>query len=267
MNVYTFDQHSLITQHGIMKRSFLSLVLIASALMQAFGQGAYIEYKMTSEKNNISGTVKTYSLDGNSRTEIALQMPSMPGGGINVITIIKKDAPDTVYMLNEKNKSFSATANTKDKANDDEEYEITILGKEKVNGYNSTHIKVHYKKANKDGEMWTSKEVADYAFYSNVKNKYLDGNKLYAALTAKGVEGFPVRINVNEGNRGNVQLDLVKVEKQKVDPSIFSVDGYTRTAGVNPEDMKAKMQNMTPEERQKYIDQLKQQYLQQQQPH
>ena len=101
-----------------------------------------------------------------------------------------------------------------------------------------------------------------------MKNKYLGGAKFFNALKDKGVEGFVVRMLV-KGNRGDqIQMDLVKAEKRNIDESLFSLSGYTKTAGYAPGSGgmdREQIQKMTPEERQKYIEEMKGKYKQQ--PH
>ena len=227
------------------------------------GQGVYLEYQISATgKTGMSGTIKTYALDGNSRSEMAIQV----GAGITMVTLFKKDVPDTMYLLNEKNKTYSASSThpkgTASKA--DEDYEITVIGKEKVNNYNATHIKILYKKTNKTVEMWMSKDFPNYAEYKGVKSQYVEGDKFYKALEAKGADGMPVRIVANE-ERGAMQMDLVKAEKATVDATMFSLSGYTHSAnagpaGIDRKEIMKNIQNMTPEERQKYAEELKKQY-------
>ena len=63
-----------------------------------------------------------------------------------------------------------------------------------------------------------------------------------------------------------MQLDLVKAEKKSLDGSLFSTNGYTKSAtnsvsGMPVIDAQA-IQKMTPEERQKYIEDMKAKYQQ-----
>jgi hypothetical protein len=246
-----------------MKRISLLLLSVACLVVNAFGQGAFVEYKITADKNNMTGDAKTYYLNGNTKSEIQMMLPGMPaGGGTDVISLSRKDVPDSIFIINEKSKTYSSMSVKDKNSNSDEGYEITVLGKEKIGNYNTTHVKVVYKKTKKETEMWTSKDVSDYAFFKNIKNKYLDGGKLYEALDANGAGGFPVRMVVAE-TKWRIQLDLVKAEKQSMDASIFNLDGYTRTAAISPmQDMREKIKNMTPEEKQQFIEQMKAQHQQ-----
>lgn len=232
-------------------------------------QGMYLEFNITG--SGATGTVKTYSLDGNSRTETEMELAAMQGKKMTIVTVTKQDSPNVVYTLNESNKTYSATnsnnfAGAKPKTVDD--YEITVLGNEKVNNYNCTHVKVLNKSTNKQTEMWTSTEVINYASLKTIRNKYIDGSDLFKALEAKGAAGFPVRVTSTDHDRP-FQMDLVKAEKREIDNSLFSLDGYTRTASFNTGTNNGSpvydqqkidpLKNMTPAERQQYIQDLQKQ--------
>ena len=247
---------------------FFMLALLSASTWSFGGSGIYVEFKITSD--HVSGTVKTSCLDGNSRSDMDMEM-NMGGNTrqMNNTTLIRKDAPNTVYMLNETSKTYTESDISKSHAvaSDDEEYDITVLGKEKVNGYSCTHVKVTAKKSNLASDMWVSAEVSNYSEFAVVKSKYLGGKNLFSALNAKGAAGFVVRIKMNDPRAGDMQMDLVKAEKKDLSESLFSLDGYKKSAagapggagmpgGIDVE----KLKSMTPEERQKYIQDIKSQY-------
>jgi hypothetical protein len=251
-------------------KKILTATLVTIMCHVAFAQGFYFEMKMSSSSQGELGTMKVYGQDGNSRADIAMNIPGM--GAKNINTLVLKSVPGTVYMLDEKAKTYSELStgdDWKDAAQD--EYEVTVIGKEKVNGYNSTHVKVKKKGKSDEQELWTSIEIADYASLSKLKTQYTGKENLAKALEAKGAGGFPVRIKtVEHGN--TIQVDIVKAEKRTNPASMFTLTGYNKSEGagspINSKDLQEmvkKMQNMTPEEREKMIEQLKKQY--EQQPH
>ena len=246
-----------------MKKITLSFLMIAAMAAQVLAQGVYIEFKITSISAGVTGTIKNYSQDGNTRSEFTMASEQMPSG-FSRVTLALKDKPKTAYVLNEKLKSYSEMDLSSSISHDDDpnEYEVTVLGKEKVNGYNCTHIKLKLKTAMAEQEMWLSTEVVNYKAYQNVKGKYTSQG-LFKALAAKGVEGFLVRAKAREQG-GSMVIDLVKAELKKCDASLFSLAGYTKEAaapaGSAPADlqeMAKKLQSMTPEERQKFMEKLK----------
>lgn len=250
-------------------RKLTKLILALLIGQAAFAQGFYMEMKMSSESMGDLGLMKVYAQDGNSRSEISL---NTPGGPMDMLTLILKSNPNTLYILNGKGKTYSEmdiSQNNQYKDFPQEDYEVTVLGKEKVNGYNATHVKVTHKGSTIAEEMWTSKDVVDYSAFVSAKTKFTGRLNLNKALAAKGADGFPVRIKTTE--RGmDMQIDLVKAEKKNHPASTFSLDGYTKSSspsmgGMSQQEMIQKVQNMTPEEREQFIEQMKSQYGQQ--PH
>ena len=242
---------------------FTTLLLAVLLSYGAFAQGYYFEMKMSSTKQADMGNMKVYAQGGNSRSELHIVTPM---GAMDVTALNLSGHPDVVYMVNDKDKTYSEIDVNKSgqwKDNSQDEYEITVLGKEKVNGYNSTHVKVKRKDSKIEEEMWTSTEVPDYSSFMMAKTKFTGRVNLIKALEAKGAAGFPVRIKTAE--RGNdMQIDFVKAEKRSNPASLFSLDGLTKSAsasmgGVDMKDIMQKMQNMTPEERKALLDQMKQQ--------
>lgn len=253
-----------------MKKTF-SLIVFALANTFLFAQGYYMEYKLSSgdQGSGFSGSMKTYAQDGNSRMEMDMNMPNM--GAVKMTSLVLKSSPEKVYLVDEKSKSYSELSGNGQedwKDHPESEYEITLVGKEKVNGYNTTHVKVKRKGEKTDMEMWTTTEIDGYAEYSKIKTRYTGKDNLLKALEEKGAKGFPVRIKTNEDNHP-MQIDLVKAEKRTNPASLFSLAGYTKSAGYLPnstnnnvQEMMKKIQNMTPEEREKWIKQMQDQYQQ-----
>ena len=211
------------------------------------------------------GNMKVYSQDGNSRSELNIATPMGP---MAVTTITLKSSPNKAYMLNDKDKTYSEIDLGKSDQWQDpkqEDYEVTVLGKETVNGFKSTHVLVKNKNRNTQEEMWTSTDVVDYTSFINAKTKFTGRENLNKLLIAKGAPGFPVRIKTNEhGN--DVQIDFVKAEKRTNPANMFSMDGYKKTEGGvlggDRKEMMQKIQNMTPEERQKFLQDMQKQYQQ-----
>ena len=147
------------------------LAVFCSSLLHA---GIYVEFKMTGAAGSkgdpgIQGTMKAWYQDGNTRSQSQMEMPGgmgrmpgMPDMG-NMIMLLLRDQPDKTFMLDEKNKTYSEILKNQGKKDLEEEYEITVIGQEKVNGYNTTHIKAVSKGSSKaEMEWWVSKEVAGH---------------------------------------------------------------------------------------------------------
>ena len=256
-----------------MKKVLLAATLLTLTLA-LWAQGFYIEYKITSGTVKGGGTIKNYAQDGNTRSEAVISAPQLPNG-IKITSLSLKASANVIYLLNEKEKTYSElkTTETEDyKDYPQADYEVTVLGKETVNGYNTTHVTVKVNGKQRQ-EMWTTKDIAGYADFSKVKTKYTGQDNLYKALAAKGAEGMPVRVKMAESGQ-NVQLDLVKAEKRSNPATLFSLSGYTKSNNASGlpsiegmpdmQEMMKKLQNMTPEEREEMMKKLKELYQQQQ---
>ncbi|MBS1622521.1 MAG: DUF4412 domain-containing protein [Bacteroidetes bacterium] len=242
----------------------LSVILCALVMSTAaMAQGTYLEFKMSSAEG-MGGTMKTYTQDGNVRTEMNMVMPAMPGGALRRTALILKSDPKTSYLLNDEQKTYTVnTMGDKEPSMADHtDYEVTVIGKEKVNGYEATHVRVKAKGSQLEEDLWTSPGVLSYDKYKASLTKYTSAN-MYKALAAKGADGFPVRIVAGEHGR-NIQMDLVKAETRSNPASLFSLAGYTKTEGGYTGSMREgaqnavnAIQNMTPEQRQQWIDSIR----------
>lgn len=252
------------------KLLFLSCFIGSVAI--GLGQGFYLEFKMTAgaKTEAMNGTMKSFSQDGNARSEITMSSPAMPGGNMNLVSITLKAEPKKVYLLNQKDKTYSEMdVNGADEWEEraQADYEVTVIGKETVNGYNTTHVSIKINgKATE--ELWTTKDIAGYAELSQVKTKYTGKANMYKALAAKGADGMPVRIKADEHGH-SMQLDLVKAEKRNNPASLFSLTGYTKSSRLSipgmenmpgMKEMMEKVKNMTPQEREEMLKHLQQQY-------
>ena len=245
-------------------KKITTLLMVAIAALHIQAQGYYIEMKVSMGGSPMAD-MKIYAQDGNSRSEVNSNMGGM--ANLNLIILNLRSTPDKVYMLDAAKRTYSesnTTSNADYKDAEQEDYEVNVIGKEKVNGYNTTHVRIKKKDDAHTMEMWTTTELIDYKDLAMVKSKYTGKANLYKQLEAKGAAGFPVRVKTNEMSR-DVQIDLVKAEKRAQPASLFSLDGYTKTdvmntMGIDIKEMMQKMQNMTPEERERMLKMLQQQY-------
>lgn len=244
------------------KNIFLAFAITLTSITAFAKEGKYLEFKISG--GPINGTAKVWSADGNTRSEMNMTTPASPNP-INVATLVLAADPGKAYTINEKDKTYTESSTGKTDNNDDD-YEITVIGKEKVNDYNCMHVSIKYRTAQHTAEMWLSKDIKSYASYLAIKNKYLGGAKFFEALKEKGADGFVVRILTNTG-RGNMQMDLVAAETKNIDESMLSLSGYTKATASSAHAMPGgvdveAIQKMTPEERKKYIDDMKAKYQQ-----
>ncbi len=258
------------TKSIAMKKILLLGYSVFTITTTLFSQGFYIEFKITStgKESSINGSMKSFAQDGNSRSEVSMSSPQMPGGAMKITSLSLKTEPNKVYLLNEKDKTYSEA----ETGNDDEwkdrpqaGYEVTVIGKETVNSYSTTHVRVNINGKLRE-EMWTTKDITGYADFSKIKTKYTGKDNMYKALAAKGADGMPVRIKMQEHGQ-SIQMDLVKAEKRNNPASLFSLTGYTKGSGFSGmpggesmQEMMEKLQNMTPQEQEEMMKRLEQQY-------
>jgi hypothetical protein len=246
-------------------------MVFCSSLMHA---GIFVEYKIKGPagpggEQGIQGTMKAWYQDGNTRSQMQMEMPgglgSIPGMSDkgNMIMLLLRDQPDKTFMLDEKNKTYVEISNKKEKDEQGDDFEITVIGQEKVNGFNATHIKAVSRGPSKaEMEWWVSKEVAGHEEMKNFRSRQFNTSDMYKSMKSKGVEGFPVKMLM--GGRGRnkemvMEMNLVKAEKMDMPESRFSIDGYAKRegspfmlGGMDPE----KLKNMSPEERMKFIQEM-----------
>jgi hypothetical protein len=223
--------------------------------------GVFFKYKLSSSEG-ASGSVAIYYADGNSRSETAMSIPQMPGGGFSRTTLIQKDKPTTMITLDDKAKTWSERE-IKERTDNPGADSITvkILGNEKMGGYNCIHSQVMQNK--RVSEYWTTKEIPGFEKYEGVHkgSRYMGRANTEAALKKAGAEGFLVKTFSKDQRGVETSLELEKFEKQDVPADKFTVpSAYTKTeppAGMGQGVDYSKLKDMTPEERQKFIEKMK----------
>lgn len=241
----------------------LSLLLIAVVSLTAHAQDTYLEMKTISGKQEVM-TMKIYVKDGNSRVEIS---SNIEGAGINVAMLTLKKNPDMVYMLESNTKTYTemdmkSLAKLSESNNTD--YEVTIIGNEKIQGYNCVHARVKAKDAKGSSyELWSTKEVPAYKELTMMQGQSNGDAKLQKLLEAKGADGFPVKVYAKE-NDNEVTMELTKVEKKTLAANMFSLDGYKKSegfagTGINLDEMQKAYEKLSPEEKKAIEEMMKQQ--------
>ena len=260
MGFSIFDKSTIHKQLNTitMKKKLLLVAILAFTGIQLFAKdGVYLEFKITSPRMN--GTSKTYEAGGSTRTEMLLANAA-GGGPMGTTTLILADNPHNSYSLDEKNKTYTVTETGKNGEHPDD-YDVEVVGKEKINNYKCTHVVITFKKFQRKSEMWLSKDVPGYASFIGASMSQMGGGSgFYDKLKAKGADGFVVRMLTKDSKGGEgMQMDLVKAEKKNIDPSLFSLSGYTKSSmpvTMTNEQMRA----MTPAQRQEYLNKMREKY-------
>ncbi|MBA2611631.1 MAG: DUF4412 domain-containing protein [Bacteroidetes bacterium] len=253
-----------------MKKLFINLSAVLISTFSIAQSGALIEFKMTSTKG-LTGTIINKHSEYGSKVNMNMAMPQMPGGGIQMTTLMQKDKPDITYTLNESNKTYTERKKGETKETTDNNiYTVKKIGEEKVNGYKCIHAIVSSGKETYD--VWNTKDFPDYDKYAEAMNtnEKMGSSKRQKALKDAGCDGFPVK-TIHKGNEreGEMTMELVKMEKKSYSKSDFEIPaGYTKsetnssTSPSNPSGVKSQQEimAMSPEEREKYIEEMKKKY-------
>jgi hypothetical protein len=253
-----------------MKKLALSIIAFTTAIALNAQSGAHIQFKMSSTKG-MTGTMDINHSEYGSLTEMKMAMPQMPGGEMIIKSLSKKSVPDVSYTIDDKNKTYKEQKKSTTAPANKEEKDVTVkkLGNETINGYKCAHALIT--EGTNASEVWNTKDFPDYDKYNEAMsdNKRFGTSKNQKALKDAGCEGFPVKM-IKKGVDGTdeMSMELVKFEKKSFSASDFEIPaGYTKTeAPANPYGAPAGMKTqdeimkMSPEERAKYIEELKKKY-------
>jgi hypothetical protein len=188
----------------------------------------------------------------------------------------KMSDPDSVYMVDDQNKTYSVwdTKKVREEAGKTvETYTVERLGSDTVAGLSCQKAMLTSSKGSRIEVCVTKELVAPSGWLSAMNRRASGGVSWMSALKENGLDGFPVRWVVGAKNReGGTTMELTRVEKKSLPASLFEVPaGYKKTeyaiGGLTPEqqkalgDAKAQMNDalakMTPEERKQYEDAMR----------
>jgi hypothetical protein len=251
-----------------MKNNILIFIIMCFAIAANAQNGAYIEYKISSSKG-AKGTAKLNFSEFGSISEFSMVVPQMPGGGVVNKSLSPKSNPDVVYKIDDKNKTYTETKKITTSSDDSKNYVVTKKGEETVNGYKCVHAILS--DGTESYEVWNTKDIPDYNKYSEMfkSNKRLGSAKKEQALKAAGCDGLPVKtIHTGNEKEGEMVMELVKVVKKTFTKADFEIPvGYTKSESGNASPTgrpqiksQEEIMKMTPEERMKYIEEMKKQY-------
>ena len=255
-------------------KKLISSVLTCGCIFVSAQNGAYIEYKI-STTTGVSGNMKVNVSEFGTSSEFNMVIPQMPGGGIKNKSLIQKNNPEIIYMIDDKNKTATETKKADNAAQDNKNYIVERVGEETVNGYKCVHAKITEGK--EMHEVWNTRDIADFNKYAEAfsSNKNVGSAKREAALKATGCDGFPVKtVHVGGPKEGTMTMELVKLEKKTYAQPEFDIPkGYVvkgsggkgaSSQNNAPADAQIKspdeIQKMTPEERAKYAEELRKKY-------
>ncbi len=232
------------------------IVFVLLGTMSAQAQQGTLEYKMTMSgggQNNVSNSKMLFS-NGKIRMETAL---NMPGFTHRQVMLMLPDKPNTMIMLNEASKTYTEV-NTKSaaKSTDMGKVSVKMVGKEKLQNLNCTHVVVTM--SNRPMDIWTTKDIAGYEGMMGYWKSSMGGgnDQMYNELKKAGAEGFVVKTQM-KNPEGGMTMELVKYDTKPVAATVFNIPSdYKKGTSFDPE----KMKNMTPEQRRKAMEEMMKQY-------
>ena len=257
---------------------FALLVSGVSALAQFEG---VLEMNMTvagkGGEGGGSGTMNVAVAKAGTRTEMNMKIGPMP---VKMVMLQKNDTPDMIYRINDADKTYTEINLGQMKALADQqqsasEYTVEKLGQENILGYTTQHVMVKEKNPAKgkgmNMELWTAKDLLDYATFSKLQarpDRKAREEALLKALKSASADGMPLKAITTAEDGSKVTVEVVKADKKSVPASTFEIpEGYTKSdggmmgmmggaaaAGTQVDEAKKKMddalQKMTPEQRQ-----------------
>jgi hypothetical protein len=235
------------------KNILLLFVLSFSLLKNSTASDIYAEYKMTGIGDKVF-TSKMFVKDGNMRSEVDM---NIAGKEMNMVSLHLASKPEVTIMLNSMTKTYSEvklSGATKSEADD---FSIDVIGEEKVEQYNCTHVRM--KSKGNAWDVWLCKDLPNIDF-TYEKDDAATNNKIVELMKSKNLKGMPVKMVFYKTgtNTPAMTMLLTKYEARDLDAALFTIPtDYTKNEmDFDP----AKMKNMSPEERKAMMQKMMEQY-------
>jgi Domain of unknown function (DUF4412) len=200
------------------------------------GSGMFYQYitSTTSKKGAPSNdTSSTFLTKSDGRHEMRINMPGVMTGKMIIIGHINQ--PTYSVSLHPDEKTYSLNVIDTSLINGrTENYQVTRIGNETVQGYSCVHVKMKTTtgsglfKSTSTMDLWTSTAVPGYGLYKSL----MDGRsastpRMMQALDNAGAGGFMVRMDAG-GKDYTMSMVLVHAEEKNLPASLFEIPaGYT----------------------------------------
>ena len=222
-----------------------TLFALLLAALPAFAQfEGVLEMKMTmagKDGEGGGGTMNVAVAKAGTRSEMNMQMG---GDGMKMVMLQKTDTPNMLYRINDANKTYTEMDLAKMRAMagqqpDTTKYTVEKLGQETILGYKTQHVLVKEQHAGAGNgmttEMWTAKDLLDYATFSKLQVRRAQGageEAMIKALKDADADGMPLKSITTTGDGSKVTMEVVKVDKKSLPASTFEIPaGYTKSEG------------------------------------
>jgi len=209
-----------------MRKIILTLLLLNFYANPIFGQ--FIgKIEMNLESPQGSGEIAFTFGKHAERMDMQITPPQL-SSAIKTSMILKHDSPDLAHVLMDATKSYMIIDLKKATAmaggiSVDENYDIQVIGQDKVQGYRCQHVKVTGNAT--DLELWLSPEILDFETFRRLQsqNPKMSNSALADALKKAGADGFPIRM-LQTMNGQKIKMELRKVERKKaIAASVFEI--------------------------------------------
>ncbi|WP_164851341.1 DUF4412 domain-containing protein [Larkinella soli] len=229
---------------------FSALCLPALALAQ---QGT-VEYQVTLPGNSRPSTSLVYFSNGNVRTDMTVSIPGA-GAPMKQSMLMRAENPNTIYMLNPANRTYSETTSSPGTAPTAGKATVKVIGKEKIRNLNTTHARVTFQQGSMD--IWTTRDIPGYDKLLSYwrANKSFGGDILYSELKKAGADGFFVRMK-NGNDRGGMTMELVRYDSKPVPASLFELPKDYKKG---PSYEASGIRGLSPAQRKKMMDAIQKQ--------
>lgn len=260
-------------------------VCSAAALAQSEGVAEFKGTVHTEKNQTIPSQGKVYFSKSACRVEWETDLRQLkedrkdaPKGMISdrfrMVLLTKLSEPDRVYHLNDERKTYSVTDVSKEKRDSkgpERTWKVQKLGRDTVAGLSCEKALLTADDGDQT-EVCVTREVIPSRAWLSAWNRREEQRTPFTALKENGLDGFPVRwvFRAKGKSETSSSIELVRFERKSVPGSLLEIPpGYRKTSTssvlMSPEQEKAvrdaqkkALENMTPEQRKKYEEYMKQ---------
>jgi hypothetical protein len=217
-----------------------SVAAIKSFTSAKGGTGMFYQYITTISSKQMgthNDTTSTYfSSNGEGRSEMNLAGMMGVKGGNKLIIISHANQPQYSLTLDANDKTYSLNVIDTSLINSSmENYQVTKVGNEIVQGFNCTHAKLTSTsgkgafKSSSTFDIWTSADVQGYALLKKFMTMKNITPKMMQALNQAGCGGFFVKMT-SQNKDFSMNMTLMKTQEKNFPSSLFSIPaGYTES--------------------------------------
>ena len=217
-----------------------SVAAIRSYKSASGGSGVYYEYSIetnTKEHGTAKSSSKIYlTLSGEGRSE--MNMAAMMGvqNGKPLVVIGRMNKPHFSVIIDDQQKEYSLNVIDTALINSNmENYKVTKIGNETVNGYNCTHARLVSTmgsgmfKSSTTEDIWSSENVPGYDLYKKASMQQNVTPAMVKALNDAGCGGFFVKMT-SGSKHSSMTMQLITAEKKSFPSSLFKIPaGYSES--------------------------------------